>query len=246
MKVLNENSQIRKVHYIQDRSEYEISYTLTRKQVKNINLRIKENKEIAVSAHPKVPVSYIDDFVLSKAPFILEAVNHIEQKKQEMAEVPHEFVTGERFRILGKDYKLCIEEVKNEESVFLRDEELVLKTKWPEHYPHKKNLVEKWFRLFAHKLFGEIIDRVYPLFVPYGAPYPVWTIRSMTSRWGSCQPGEGKITLNLKLIAYPEEAIEYVVVHEFAHFVHADHSGAFWSLVAKIMPDYRERKNILK
>lgn len=44
---------------------------------------------------------------------------------------------------------------------------------------------------------------------------------------------------------YPKEAIEYVVVHEFAHFAHPDHSRAFWALVAEIMPDYKERKKLL-
>ena len=100
-------------------------------------------------------------------------------------------------------------------------------------------------RFFTQKTFSEIIDWAYPQFIPYGAPYPVWTVRSMTSRWGSCQPQTGKITLNSKLIFYPKEAIEYVVVHEFAHFTHPDHSRAFWALVAEIMPDYKERKKLL-
>lgn len=227
---------------------------LTRKQVKYINLRIKSNGEVAVSAHRRVPATYVDKFVESKAPFILEALERVEKRREETGDRPHNYETGEIFRLLGRDYTLVVEEAgaagetlsqTGREEIFFRGDSLVLWTKWPDHYPHKKNMMEKWMRFFTRKTFSEIIDWAYPQFVPHGAPYPVWTVRTMTSRWGSCQPQTGKITLNSKLIFYPKEAIEYVVVHEFAHFAHPDHSRAFWALVAEIMPDYKERKKLL-
>lgn len=236
--------EIRHIYYKTEDAAYTISYVLTRKQVKYINLRIKSNGEVAVSAHRRVPATYVDKFVESKAPFILEALERVEKRREETGDRPHNYETGEIFRLLGCDYTLVVEEAGLEE-IFFRGDSLVLRTKWPDHYPHKKNMMEKWMRFFTRKTFSEIIDWAYPQFVPYGAPYPVWTVRAMTSRWGSCQPQTGKITLNSKLIFYPKEAIEYVVVHEFAHFAHPDHSRAFWALVAEIMPDYKERKKLL-
>lgn len=236
--------EIRHIYYKTEDAAYTISYVLTRKQVKYINLRIKSNGEVAVSAHRRVPATYVDKFVESKAPFILEALERVEKRREETGDRPHNYETGEIFRLLGRDYTLVVEEAGLEE-IFFRGDSLVLRTKWPDHYPHKKNMMEKWMRFFTRKIFSEIIDWAYPQFVPYGAPYPVWTVRAMTSRWGSCQPQTGKITLNSKLILYPKEAIEYVVVHEFAHFAHPDHSKAFWALVAEIMPDYKERKKLL-
>lgn len=246
--------ETRHIYYKTKEASYTISYVLYRKQVKNINLRIKQNGEVTVSAHWRVPATYVDKFVESKAPFIIEALKRAEMRQEKNREIPHAYETGEIFRLLGRDYTLVVEEAgtaqetsspTGQEEIFLRGDSLVLRTKWPDHYPHKKNMMEKWMRFFTHRTFAEIIDRVYPLFVPYGAPYPAWTVRTMTSRWGSCQPQTGKITLNSRLIFYPEEAIEYVVVHEFAHFAHPDHSGAFWALVAEIMPDYKERKKLL-
>lgn len=236
--------EIRHIYYKTEDAAYTISYVLTRKQVKYINLRIKSNGEVAVSAHRRVPATYVDKFVESKAPFILEALERVEKRREETGDRPHNYETGEIFRLLGRDYTLVVEEAGLEE-IFFRGDSLVLWTKWPDHYPHKKNMMEKWMRFFTRKTFSEIIDWAYAQFVPYGAPYPVWTVRAMTSRWGSCQPQTGKITLNSKLIFYPKEAIEYVVVHEFAHFAHPDHSKAFWALVAEIMPDYKERKKLL-
>ena len=246
--------EIRHIYYKTEDAAYTISYVLTRKQVKYINLRIKSNGEIAVSAHRRVPATYVDKFVESKAPFILEALERVEKRREEIGDRPHNYETGEIFRLLGRDYTLVVEEAgaagetlsqTGREEIFFRGDSLVLRTKWPDHYPHKKNMMEKWRRFFTRKTFSEIIDWAYPQFVPHGAPYPVWTVRTMTSRWGSCQPQTGKITLNSKLIFYPKEAIEYVVVHEFAHFAHPDHSRAFWALVAEIMPDYKERKKLL-
>lgn len=262
--------EIRHIYYKTEDVAHTISYVLTRKQVKYINLRIKSNGEVAVSAHRRVPATYVDKFVESKAPFILEALERVEKRREETGDRPHNYETGEIFRLLGRDYTLVVEEAAAEEKtlfltgenaeagaaeekssstwreeIFFRGDSLVLRTKWPDHYPHKKNMMEKWMRFFTRKIFSEIIDWAYPQFVPYGAPYPVWTARSMTSRWGSCQPQTGKITLNSKLVFYPKEAIEYVVVHEFAHFAHPDHSKAFWTLVAEIMPDYKERKKLL-
>lgn len=246
--------EIRHIYYKTEDAAYTISYVLTRKQVKYINLRIKSNGEVAVSAHRRVPATYVDKFVESKAPFILEALERVEKRREETGDRPHNYETGEIFRLLGRDYTLVVEEAgaagetlsqTGREEIFFRGDSLVLWTKWTDHYPHKKNMMEKWMRFFTRKTFSEIIDWAYPQFDPYGAPYPVWTVRAMTSRWGSCQPQTGKITLNSKLIFYPKEAIEYVVVHEFAHFAHPDHSKAFWTLVAEIMPDYKERKKLL-
>ena len=45
---------------------------------------------------------------------------------------------------------------------------------------------------------------------------------------------------------YPDDAIDYVVVHELAHVLHHDHSDRFWSTVARYMPDYKRRRALLK
>jgi len=64
--------------------------------------------------------------------------------------------------------------------------------------------------------------------------------------WGSCQPEKGVITLNSKLIAAPRNCIEYVVLHEFVHFIYSSHSKQFYEFVAMLMPDWKERKSELE
>ena len=70
-------------------------------------------------------------------------------------------------------------------------------------------------------------------------------ITAAKSRFGSCS-GKNGICFSLYLMQYPEEAIDYVVVHELAHIRHHDHSPAFYAEVAKVMPDYRARMKLLK
>ncbi len=70
-------------------------------------------------------------------------------------------------------------------------------------------------------------------------------ITSARSRFGSCS-GKNSICFSWRLMEYPDEAIDYVVVHELAHIAEKNHGPAFWSLVGKYMPDYLERRMLLK
>ena len=69
-------------------------------------------------------------------------------------------------------------------------------------------------------------------------------ITSARTRYGSCSPKNG-ISFSCYLFAWPDEAVEYVVVHELCHIRHHDHSPAFYAAVERAMPDWRERRALL-
>lgn len=71
------------------------------------------------------------------------------------------------------------------------------------------------------------------------------TITSARTRFGSCS-AKGSLCFSWRLLAYPLPAIEYVVLHELAHLKQLNHSPAFYALLARHMPDYRERAQLLK
>ena len=177
-----------------------IKYILERKQVKNINLRVRPDGIVKVSASPRVDESQIDDFVLSKAEFILKAL--------------------ERF--------------KSEETTERQFQEELVKAK-----SGQESL------LADPAIFTEILDEVYPAFIPYGIARPKLRIRTMKSCWGSCLVNKGIITLNRKLLMKHRECIEYVVVHELCHFIHPNHSKEFYKFMEQFMPDWKERKGRL-
>ncbi|MBE6532945.1 MAG: M48 family metallopeptidase [Ruminococcaceae bacterium] len=78
-----------------------------------------------------------------------------------------------------------------------------------------------------------------------GLKYGRITITSAKTRFGSCSSA-GNLSFSYRLMLYPEEAIDYVVVHELAHLVELNHSERFYRIVASVMPDYKERQRILK
>lgn len=70
-------------------------------------------------------------------------------------------------------------------------------------------------------------------------------ITSAHSRFGSCS-GQNALCFSYILMRYPEEAIDYVVVHELAHIKHHNHSRSFYALVGKYLPDYKKREKLLR
>lgn len=70
-------------------------------------------------------------------------------------------------------------------------------------------------------------------------------ITSAKKRLGSCS-SKNSLCFSWRLMAFPDEAIDYVVVHELAHIVHKNHGSDFYALVETVLPDYTVRKKLLK
>lgn len=71
------------------------------------------------------------------------------------------------------------------------------------------------------------------------------TITGARTRFGSCS-AKNRLCFSWRLMQYPDEAIDYVVVHELAHIVHKNHGKEFYALIASILPDYRARLHLLR
>lgn len=168
-----------------------IKYELKHKKVKNINLRIRADGEISVSANRWVSLKTIENFLISKEDFILQAL----EKYRERVHIPlKQYFTEEE--ISGVIQKIC--------------------------------------------------DEVYPYFKKKGIEYPQIKFRKMVSQWGNCRKEKGILTFNKNLMYTPYECIEYVVMHEFTHFLQPNHSQLFYDELGKICPDWKERRALLK
>lgn len=105
-------------------------------------------------------------------------------------------------------------------------------------------------RYFTEKeitgIIRKLCDEVYPYFEKKGIDYPEIKFRRMVSQWGNCRNEKGILTFNKNLIYAPYECIEYVVMHEFTHFLQPNHSKLFYDELEKICTDWKERRKKLK
>ena len=84
------------------------------------------------------------------------------------------------------------------------------------------------------------------MFEAKGVAFPEIRFRRMVAQWGNCRPTRGVLTFNLRLLAAPVRCIEYVVIHEFTHFLHPDHSPAFYAEIAAELPDWKQLQETLQ
>ena len=106
--------------------------------------------------------------------------------------------------------------------------------------------MDRWLQGRCRETVQVICEAVYPKFQKYGVEFPQIRFREMVSRWGSCQPKRKILTFNYALIDVPITCIEYVVTHEFVHFMHPNHSKKFYIQLAMFMPDWENRKKVLE
>lgn len=223
--------------------EQTLTYTLERKLVKNLNLHVRNDGSVYVSANPCVPVKQVDEFLISKAQFILNAQMRFREQATHKPQ-PKQYISGETFYILGRALRLKVSQTTKDD-VYTDGVHIFLNVKDPLDFSKKQRLVCKFIDQQCSAVFKEIVSEIYPVFHKYGVAMPTIRMRTMNTRWGSCLARKGIITLNKRLLEAPRSCIEYVVMHEFCHFIHPNHSKQFYAFLTMLMPDWKERKRIL-
>ena len=221
-----------------------IEFTILRKKVKNLNLNIRPDMTISVSACEEVPIDTIKRFVKNKAPWILKNLNYFRDVQPESISKKN-YISGETFKYLGKQYRLKVEESVEKESVTYYQGFICLTIRDKSNVKRKEKLINEWYREKAIKNFEDSLKRIYPLVEKYVSSKPEIQIREMKSRWGSCIIEKNKILLNLELIKAPKFCIDYVVLHELIHFRFNKHNTEFYDFMTVLMPDWKQRKAIL-
>lgn len=223
--------------------EEKIIFAVERKKVKNVNLNIRVNGEIIVTAREGVPINFIMSFVERKASWIIKQTKYFKDHATENI-VARELVSGETIKYLGKQYRLKVQEAINEEVKYFRGY-IHLYVKDKSNYKRKEQLLNAWIDKRCKEIFNEIYNKVYPVLSKYNVPSSKITIRNMKSRWGSCIVQKQNIILNRELIKAPKYCIQYVILHELIHFMYKDHNKEFYDFLYTLMPDWKERKRIL-
>lgn len=188
-----------------------------KKNNKNTYLRVKEDLNIYVTTSFLTPNYMIKKFVLSNKDFIKKQVEKMEKRLEKKLD----------YYYLGNKIDVVI--IDNLKRTSYENNTLYVKN---------KSEIDKWYKKQMKIVFKEHLDEVYNRFTK-NVPYPNLVIRKMSTRWGVCNKNLKKVTLNSELIYKDTKYLDYVIVHELSHFIHFDHSRAFWNLVSENCPNYK-------
>lgn len=222
----------------------EICYQLERKNVKNLNLRVRKDGSVLVSANEIVPCEEVDLFIQRKGSYILKAIDHFSEMAQYKPQ-PKQYVSGETFFIQGRGLRLQVSQAKKDaitsDGIYIR-----LEVKDVNDIESRRRLVTRFIDRECKMVFNEVMEELYPLVKKYDIEKPSLRIRDMETRWGSCLTKKRIITLNKRLLEASRSCIEYVVMHELCHFMYPNHSKHFYAFLTMLMPDWKERKKNLE
>lgn len=198
---------------------------IEKKNNKNLYIRITDDFKIKVTC-PKLYTKLIINKILEENKISIKKM--LDKKKKENINKIKEdnLLLGKSLNVLYKDVKKPL----------FKDNILIVKDDL---------MKDKWYKKKAMELFKIYLDEAYFVF-DEDIPYPKLKVRLMKTRWGVCNKKDDSVTLNLELIKKDPVFLNYVIVHELSHFVHFDHSKAFWSTVEKYCPDYKNVRKKLK
>lgn len=218
-----------------------LGYEVHRKKVKNINLRIRPNMEIYISAPMNLHSDYIENFIRSKKKWIKQVLKKIEEAKQN--QLPSQYLSGEKHKYLGKEYELEVKQ-GNSNRVSLKEGKIILTviSNIFENSDEKKKVMEKWYFENAQKVFVNAIQKWLEIL---DESIEKLSIKPMKSRWGSCNHVKRYINLNTELIKRTQFEIEYVVLHELTHLKYPNHGKGFYRYIENYMPNYKMAEKML-
>lgn len=194
---------------------------IVRKSNRNTYIRVKNGK-IVVTTNYLMSKNSIIKLINDNKSSILRMIKH-DNKKQDK---------NDNFYYFGKKYDV----IYGFKDIEFSDNKI---------YAPNKSKLDKYLLEEIRKIYQERLDYWYRIFEEK-IPVPILKIRKMTSRWGVCNIRSHNVTLNYELSKYDLTCLDYVIVHELSHFIYHDHQKAFWNLVGKYYPRYKEARKRLK
>ena len=167
-----------------------ISYTLERKAVKNINMRLRPETGLLVSAPMHVPSERVEQILQQHAAKILQTLHQYAAAAEKPKQYPVHYTAGEPVLYLGKSCRLAVER-GSRESVLVQGETLRLLVKQPENEQVRKQVFDSWWENACEKAVRNLCRAVYPVFEAKGVAFPEIRFRHMVSQWGNCRPTRG-------------------------------------------------------
>jgi predicted metal-dependent hydrolase len=216
-------------------------YQLIKQDRRTLSLTVSPDLRIIVKCPFKAESERIEAFLQKKWFWLEKQLSFF--KKYQRKSYEKEYVSGEGYLYLGRQYKLVVRKGRENSVSLTRGQLLVTSTKAVADGKHNKKLVEKWFVEKVEHIFKDRFNMILNKF-SYREP-PVLSIREMKKRWGSFL-GESRILLNPKLIHVSKECIDYVITHELCHIKYRNHDKNFFKFLKHKYPRWEQVKEKLE
>lgn len=216
-----------------------VEYTVRRTRRRgSIGLQVDE-RGLTVTVPPRgASARWIEEALRERADWLLEKLDEWRGR----ARPAPDFREGSVLPYLGRDYRLALNAAPGRGRVMLLERHLLATLPEPHAPDRVERLVMRWYHAEALALFGE---RARALGEPLGLVPRSLRLSGARTRWGSCNE-RGEIRINWRLIHRPLHLVDYVAAHELAHLAELNHSAAFWALVERMFPRWREARAELR
>lgn len=221
--------------------KYSYRYFLSRENRKTISLVIKPDKTTIVKVPKEAKMEEVENFLKRKWSWIKKQTSYFDKYVKKKYE--KEYVSGESFFYLGRQYKLVVKKARKELVKFSKGTLELFTKKELRNSNHNRDLLSKWYNERAINIFSKRYKTDLEIF-DYDF-VPKLDIRKMNKRWGSFLSNK-KIYLNPDLIKSPICCIDYVILHELCHMTYKQHNKNFYKLLTQKCPDWESRKEKLE
>lgn len=212
-----------------------LRFTLLRKDITNIRIRVTGASEVVVSAPRRVAESRIFRFVDENAEKICSSLDMINEKRQTF--YPVRYVSGEKFWYLGQKATLRVVE-SNRASAVYSGGTLLLHVRKGSDVASRRALFMHWAKRAADVIFTDRLAVILPGFS--NRREITINVKNMLTRWGSINTAMNTMSLSVHLLRCEMVLIDYIITHELCHLKFPDHSPAFYRELEMRFPD-RER-----
>lgn len=215
----------------------ELEYTIKRSSARRkLTITVERDRSVVVHAPAAASDEAIRRVVESKRQWIYEKINH-QQKYQDLPHPPgKELVNGESALYLGRLYRIEIVERGLAEIRFDQRFRIPLS-----HAGRDKGYMREWYIARANE---KILPRVRRHAKDLGVTFTESKIVDSLYRWGSCTLNDN-VNFNWRLIKAPMFVIDFVIVHELAHLIEANHTPRFWNIVRAQIPRMEKARSWL-
>jgi predicted metal-dependent hydrolase len=219
-----------------------ISFVVQRSNRETLEVAVLPDGSVVVKSPMKADEASVLARVARRGRWILRQQRYFAQFEPRTP--PRRYVGGETHLYLGRQYRLAIEQ-GDTESVRLVGGWFRVTVRGRVEPERVRTLLKRWYSEKARLRLAERLAACWQRFPSDGRERPTLALRRMRIRWGSMSPA-GTLSLSPDLVRAPRECIDYVILHELCHLMHADHGREFRGLLERVLPDWERRKHRLE